>query len=1314
MRYLINAIEKIFPENLIDVMQESLPDIGITQFVHTHLNDHAFYQKIQPLLAKEDIKLPYPLTANWRETLYRRVLEFLQKPIDAHVLALIIQDATQHGASHLLFQELNEQGKNALLVAIVKKSANLSDLFDTLNFLSKSDRNTVLQHNDKDGWNALMIACRYSPNTLDSLIPLITELNTEEQTTIVKQTDASGWNALMIACRYSPNALDSLIPLITALNIEEQTTILKQTDASGWNALMLTAQYHPTLVPLLLEVIETLTHEMQTQIINQSFSDKAVHTRIIEHIQNRHQTFFNSIKLPLHTLLSATPNTTATLAQRLQNPQPLAMLFRADVVGLLIHALKTITHSKMEHILKIYAQLNPSEQKKVRDSSCGFFLTSASKTTNELDVFLKSSTAEQLILHFKQKSKDDNPFLYAIKYHPKAIAPLLCAIKQLTIHEQSAILQHTDSEGSNALMLAAAYRPQCFDDLLAVIKCFAVQDQTTILTQTDRQRRNVLLCIPLANASLVSRLLDFMRILATKEYATVLTQARYDGVNILMRSTRHPLAMSNIPHLLRAINTLTIDEQITIIRQRDDKECNLLSEVISYPEKHLKILEWIMAHSPEEQIQIINHDLNMSPLLANIKCHEQQRDKIVDQNSERSGVICNALHQIQLIVTLKQYELLAPKNAKAARAAVQTRTLFIEYNHCVHEEQKWCYIPTLLAQAEQNFIHNKSMLRLISQLKNNFAHHQRMHANKKNYHLFSQHFADRPSTLPHAQQLHYLITKKDGHTPLAHCFLTMTHGANMHNQEQLALMVALIKTFSQAQQDYIIEQTMSSLSLAEQNKLSTALNELDKNRLQQQIAELINSNTENKTSPSAPPEEPIEVTALPAEVPTASQAISFAHPIHDHTLLNQALYNGQVINDETIEALIIDVERMSAQEWVTQLNHAPEPATVLYESISQLKPTEQNEIIQCMQQHRSFNKIKLAADLQKKPHALRSFLLMELADKINTPLLNAKERADLHYLHQQLLTLISIEQHPHSVEKQYQINDLWQDFLTVFRKKIASDSLMHTLLPLNNKSIHLNTASANLFDALSAIQKHPSFNPVREKQNIISSLRSSRTTDVPSAIASGEKELFSAVQQKNDETAIMHILNKNDARHLIYSEKNHNALTLMFKIKHPALHLVVPKIALLEGKDRQNILEICSKNNMILINPSSYIAQTFKNHLTAKQDLYVLELERIILTMKNHDPAKAKLHALHQELSKLDNVHTNEQAKNHWIEAIQNIRKDKHVAQKKGILNWIKNALGFTKTDNIAGYGIGLFKPSLNTLFNEMTTLPYQGIKKYP
>jgi hypothetical protein len=175
-------------------------------------------------------------------------------------------------------------------------------------------------------------------------------------------------------------------------------------------------------------------------------------------------------------------------------------------------------------------------------------------------------------------------------------------------------------------------------------------------------------------------------------------------------------------------------------------------------------------------------------------------------------------------------------------------------------------------------------------------------------------------------------------------------------------------------------------------------------------------------------------------------------------------------------------------------------------------------------------------------------------------------------------------------------------------------------------------------------------------------------------------------------------------------DNGHFALTLAIKTRSTALPILVNNIKNTDNDDRQQILQQCNTKNLSLIDRSLNIDVLFKNQFSAQRNLYLLELERLSIGAAEK-PVRLKLFNLLNTLNGHDL--TTDESKAAWITAITKTQQDPLFANQTGALFWCKSAinfvtslLGFTKNKTPEGYGIGFFKPDVNTLLVEMSRFP--------
>ncbi len=881
-----------------------------------------------------------------------------------------------------------------------------------------------------------------------------------------------------------------------------------------------------------------------------------------------------------------------------------------------------------------------------------------------------------------QKDKDGwNALMAAARYHPEAVAPLLEHIKQLEQDKQQAILMQKDKDGRNVLMLAACYHPKAAVQLLEYIEKLPPEEQKPILTPLLIQKIkgwNALMAAAHDQSEAVAPLLERINKLPLAEQQAILTQKSQGGWDALMLAARYqPKA---IAPLLEHIEKLPLEEKQAILTQKKKDGWNALMEAACY------------------------HPEAIAPLLEHIKQLPTDTQKaILTQKNEdgRNALMLAATSRAHLHVRFLQMQTLAGRDAYSTRSAYAAERLYEGVELLFKDERAWPQWPALREEARTAFKYNAEMLQLIEALDKELTQHQRLTRNKRQYKEFASYFNLEPKTLSMDEQYLYLnpVTKAEK-PPLAECFLKVRDSLSKRTlseheaKEKVAMVYALIKTFSLKQVREILNSSMAVLSAGEQNQLQEWLEAFDEEIIARQMDAL--RDEKNELVPSAPP---IEVLALADEPLPMAQATKTAETdkpvLTDATLINETVHVVEAMADDQWLEEALAENNLLPPEWETQLLRAPQ-ATI--KELAALPHEKQQAVITYLEKKPASLR-QLMRVFQTDPISQRYFLLVQLG---TAPTKSANAR---DYLYNQLKTLIDIEERTSAPEKRLQINQLWQDFIERCRMSVEKEGALPTRFA--NGFWSAINKPANVLDELLKIQQHPQFKPqIPQETPVVHASAPAAARPMAMSSAKGEKALFLALQKNNNTAEVEDLLAENYPQHLEYQDGAHNILTLMFSKRHPALYDVMLSIKNLPDDKRQHILSFVTNKQHTLIEPRAYVNQRGNYSVMGKQALYVLELERIVLSMKNNDPAKQKLQQLHTTLAAMDSIEGHTLRQKQWFEAIQKTRKMPEVKQKRGIVNWFKSALGFAKTENIKGYGIGFFKPSVDSLLDDMTNLP--------
>ncbi len=803
--------------------------------------------------------------------------------------------------------------------------------------------------------------------------------------------------------------------------------------------------------------------------------------------------------------------------------------------------------------------------------------------------------------------------------------------------------------------------------------------------QKSQNHWNALMMAAQYQPTAVAPLLEHIKQLDTKEQKDILMQRSQNHWSALMMAAQYqPTAVAP---LLGHIKQLTPAVQKDILMQ---------SKMGNWNDSVCYVVNALMLAANYQPTAV-------APLLEHMK-----QFTLAEQNEILGGkwdllLRAASTSRAQLHVRCLQMQTLAGRDAHSTRWAYAVERLYEGVELLFKDERAWPQWPALREEARTAFKYNSGMLQLIEALDKELTQHQRLTRNRQQYEQFASYFNLEPKTLSMDEQYLYLNPAATAEKPpLAECFLKVRDSLSEKTlseheaKEKVAMVYALIKTFSQKQVREILNSSMAILSKGEQSQLQEWLETFDEDIIARQMHAL--SDEKNELIPSAPP---IEVWAFADESLPMAQATKTAETdnpvLTDATVVEETIHVVDAMADDQWLEEALAEDNMLPQEWETQLLRAPQ-ATI--RELVALSHEKQQAVITYLEK-KPASLGKLMSAFQANPISQRYFLLVQLGI---APTQSADAR---DYLYNQLKTLIEIEERTQEPEKQLQINQLWQDFIERCRVNVEKEGALSTRF--TNGFWSAINKPANVLDELLKIQQHPQFNPqVLRKTLVVQASAPLVEKPVAMSSARGEKALFLALQRNNSTPEVKNILAENYPQHLEYQEGVHNILTLMFSKRHPALYDVMPCIKNLPDKKRQQILSFVTNKQYTLIEPRTYINQTGNHSVMGKQALYVLELERIVLSMKNNDPAKEKLQQLHTELAAMDCIEGHSLRQKQWFEAIQNTRKMPEVKKKRGVVNWFKSALGFAKTENIQGYGIGLFKPSVDSLLDDMTNLPKQ------
>lgn len=850
------------------------------------------------------------------------------------------------------------------------------------------------------------------------------------------------------------------------------------------------------------------------------------------------------------------------------------------------------------------------------------------------------------------------------------------------------IVKLVDTRDYSALMLAVRKQPSYIPQLLDAIKKLPDADKNTILKQTTsydpysidyhnhsyhdyNQGTNYYNALMLAaryHPTCIPQFLESMKELTNDDKVAILKQGGEGGVNAFMLAVRYQPTC--IPQFLEFINELTSDEQAAIFKQVDSKGSNaLILAVLHQPTSIMQLLN---------AIETLPYDEDKAAIFNQKNCLEAIRSRLFvirvvpDSNDQYIQHSCcflklaverfNLYRQIKTNPAYKKHYISA--FAHASELSDQCLSIYTD-------ETKWEQWPEVIEKAQTTFKNDVNMLRVINQLDTHIHFYMRDKKRRDAFNVFKQWLQE--SDLPQNSLLRNCSkVDRSSLAPLLTAAATELNGN--HRSEALTHLYALMKTYPEEDQRRIMNLTKARISDTEMSELYAVLDTLEKESAEKRLNGLFQEAIPKYVTPSAPPEEETFVAAA-AELVKSDNYLS---------TYNQA---GEYIDGN----LVAEAQLMNAAEWVSLLQQDSKNITEYLSQIRVLDLDEQANVFSSINQNPKLMQ-QLNAHFKKNPRDYREFLLMELTHSISVlnGQKNQREYTNATSLHNNLTQLIALEQnHSQDPKKLNEVHALWHEFITVFKPTLSN------LTPLLNKLAQTTPkAAATIANVKQTALKKPPTAPAIQ----------------PSPVSlSSEKKLYYEINNCSSSKVINDILIEQNPKHISFTEGTHNPLTLAFAKHPPAIPALVLSIAQLsDATIRTNILSQCNANHLSLISPTHLIDHAFKDNPGAKQALFLLELERITLSMNENEPAKPILKKLWETLNPLDAVLTNNDAKQPWVLAIKLAQTNVAIKQHTGLIHWFKSALGWAHKPP-QGYGIGLFKPSINTLLDSMIVLPHEN-----
>lgn len=832
-----------------------------------------------------------------------------------------------------------------------------------------------------------------------------------------------------------------------------------------------------------------------------------------------------------------------------------------------------------------------------------------------------------------------------------------------------------DTMDVNAILWAARKQPSCIPQLLDAIKKLPDADKNAILKQTTSYERfaydyynegtgdyNALMLAARYYPTCIPQFLESMKELTNDDKVAILKQCGEGGANAFMLAVRYQPTC--IPQFLEFINELTSDDQAAIFKQVDRAGSNaLMLAVLHQPTRIMQLLNAIERLPYDEDKAAI---LNQKKFLGAIRSRLFINRIVPDSNAryiQHSSCFLklaierfNFYSQIKTNHAYKKHYISA--FAHASELSDQCLSIYTD-------EKKWEQWPEVIEKAQTNFKNDVNMLRVINQLDTHIQFYMQDKKRKDAFNLFEQWLQE--SDVPQNSLLRNCSKVDEKLTAAA------TELNGNRRSEALTHLYALMKTYPEEDQRRIMSLTKARISDTEMSELYTALDTLEQESTEKRLNGLFQEAIPKYITPSAPPEEETFVAATAELVITESLST-----------YNQA---GEYIDGN----LVAEAQLMNAAEWVSLLQQDSKNITEYLSQIRILDLDEQANVYSSIKQNPKLMQ-QLNAHFKKNSRDYREFLLMELTHSITVfnGQKNQREYTNATSLHNNLTQLMALEQnHSQDPKKLNEVHALWHEFITVFKPKLSD------LTPLLNKLAQTTPkAAATIANVKQTALKKPPTAPALQ----------------PSPVSlSSEKKLYYEINNCSSSKVINDILIEQNPKHIRFTEGTHNPLTLAFAKHPPVIPALVLYIAQLsDATIRTNILNQCNANHLSLISPTHLIDHAFKDTPGAKQALFLLELERITLSMNENEPAKPILKKLWETLNPLDAVLTNNDAKQLWVLAIKLAQTNVAIKQHTGLIHWFKSALGWAHKPP-KGYGIGLFKPSINTLLDSMIVLPHES-----
>ena len=524
-------------------------------------------------------------------------------PQSAEFILAEIKKMSPDVKAAVLMQATARRGNNALILALYTKSPSLPTLLDLIGGLTSEQRDVIFRQNTTNEQDTVLtMALKYSPEFIAPLLTAVKDLSMKKSfKTRLMQVDEKGNTPLMAAIRTLPSnrkLISSHLLALNELEPEERIKALTCVNKLNENALVLAAYYNPDAVGPVLEHMENMPAEIKASILTTACTIGV--NALIGALNNRHP---QSAGFILAEIKKMSPDVKA------------AVLMQATDRGnnALTSALNTKNPS-LPTILAEIKELSPDVQATIlmQATSNGnnaliIALNTKSPSLPTLLDLIGGLTSEQRDVIFRQNTtnEQDTVLTMALKYSPEFIAPILTAVKDLSMKESfKTRLMQVDEEGNTPLMAAIrtlTSNSQLISSHLLALNELEPKERITALTCENKLNENALVLAAYYNPDAVGPVLEHMD---KETKALVLTKAYTNGYNVLTCA----LAKNNltsVESILAEIKELSLDKKEAILMQATRYGENALMWALYNQSTSVPAILGLINELPPEKIAMI-------------------------------------------------------------------------------------------------------------------------------------------------------------------------------------------------------------------------------------------------------------------------------------------------------------------------------------------------------------------------------------------------------------------------------------------------------------------------------------------------------------------------------------------------------------------------------------------------------------------------------------------------------------------------------------------------------------------------------------